>query len=68
MSLVSLFLSMTLIYFSYSAISYKIMLPYMGDMFLTSLPVLDLEACVLHEHNPLILWYRFIFSRIRLHD
>ena len=67
-SLVSLFVCMTLIYFSYSAISYKVVLSYMGDMFLCSSFIHDLEACVLREHNPLILWIKFISTRIRLYD
>ena len=45
-SLVSLFLCMTLIYFSYLAISYKVVLSFMSDMFLCSSPVLDLEAVI----------------------
>jgi hypothetical protein len=84
--LVSLFYCMTLIYFSYSAISYKVVLVRMGDLFMCSslvyhleLPVLNeqglsiqltsdlymfsvfvhkLEACVHHTHNPLILLNR----------
>ena len=67
MSLVSLFLCMTLIYFSYSTIPYKVLGSYMNDMFMCSSPVLDLEAHVLDEHNPLILWYKFICSRICLY-
>jgi len=67
-SLVSLFLCMTLIYFSYSDISYKVVLSYMSDMFLCSSFVHDLEACVLREHNSLILWYKFISTCIRLYD
>jgi hypothetical protein len=68
MSLVSLFLNITLIYFNYSSISYKVLLSYMSDMFFCFSPILDLEVCVLHEHNPLILCYRFINSRICLYD
>ena len=45
---------MTLIYFSYSAISYKVMVDHMLDMFLSSSFVHHLEACVLHEHYLLI--------------
>ena len=67
-SLVSLFLCMTLIYFSYSAISYKVVLAYMGEMILCSSFVHDLEACVLREHNPLILWYKFISTHFHLYD
>ena len=40
----------------------------MDDMFLCSSPVLDLEACVLREHNPLIMWYKFISMHIYLYD
>jgi len=67
-SLVSLFLCMTLIYFIYLSISYKVVLSYMGDMFLSSSFIHDLEARVLREHDPLILWLRLISSRIRLYD
>ena len=45
---------MTLIYFSYSAISYKVMVDHMFDMLLSSSSVHHLEACVLHEHYLLI--------------
>ena len=45
---------MTLIYFSYSAISYKVMVDHMFDMFLSSSSVHHLEACVLREHHLLI--------------
>ena len=41
---------MTLINFSYSAISYKVMVDHMIDMFLSSSLVHHLEACVLREH------------------
>ena len=54
-SLVSLFLCMTLIYFSYSAISYKVVLAYIGDSFMYSSSVHHLEARVLHEHDLSIL-------------
>jgi hypothetical protein len=57
-SLVSLFYCMTLIYFSYSSISYKVVLAYMGDLFICSSFVRKLEARVLHEHEPLILLNR----------
>ena len=53
-SLLSLFLCMTLIYFSYSAISYKVMVDYIFDMFLSSSLVHQLEARVLREHYLLI--------------
>ena len=42
---------MTLIYFSYSAISYKVVLVYMGDLFMCSSPVHHLEAPVLDEQG-----------------
>jgi hypothetical protein len=63
-----LFLCVTLIYFSYPAISYKVVLSYVGDMFLCSSFVHDLEACVFCEHNPLILRYGFLLSHICLYD
>jgi hypothetical protein len=59
---------MTLIYFSYLAISYKVVPSYMDDIFLCSSFVHDLEACVLHEHNPLFMWYKFISTHICLYD
>jgi hypothetical protein len=43
---ISLFHCMTLIYFSYSAISYKVLLVYMGDLFMCSSLVHHLEALV----------------------
>ena len=49
-SLLSLFHCMTLIYFSYSAISYKVMVDRILDVFLSSSSVHHLEACVLREH------------------
>ena len=52
--LVFIFLCMTLIYFSYSAISYKVVFACMGDMFLSSSSVHHLEARVHHEHDPSI--------------
>jgi hypothetical protein len=85
---------MTLIYFSYSAISYKVVLVYMGDLFMCSSlvhhledPILDeqglvieltsdlymfsvfvpkLEACVLHGHDPLIFSNRHRKAQICL--
>jgi hypothetical protein len=42
---------MTLIYFSYSAISYRVVLAYMGDLFMCSLFVHHLEALVLDEQG-----------------
>jgi hypothetical protein len=53
-SLVSLFYCMILIYFSYSAISYKIVPVYMVDSFMCSLLVHHLEAHVLDEQGLLI--------------
>jgi hypothetical protein len=50
-SLVSLFYCMTLIYFSYSAISYKVVLVYMGDLFMCYSLVHHLEAHVLDEQG-----------------
>jgi hypothetical protein len=47
--LVSLFYCITLIYFSYSAISYKVVLVYMGDLFTYSSLVHHLEAPILDE-------------------
>ena len=52
--IIFIFLCMTLIYFSYSAISYKVVLACMNDMFLSSSFVHHLEAHVHHEHAPLI--------------
>jgi hypothetical protein len=43
-SLVSLFYCMTLIYFSDSTISYKVVLVYMGDLFMCCSLVHHLEA------------------------
>jgi hypothetical protein len=53
-SLVSLFYFMTLIYFSYSVISYKVVLAYIGDSFMCSSFVHHLEASVLDEQGLLI--------------
>jgi hypothetical protein len=53
-SLVSLFLCVTLIYFSYSTISYNVMVVHVIVMFLSSSFVHHLEARVHHEHYPLI--------------
>ena len=50
-SLVSYFICMTLIYFSYSAISYKVVLVYMSDLFMCSSPVHHLEAPILDEQG-----------------
>jgi hypothetical protein len=52
--LIFIFLCVTLIYFSYSTISYKVMLVCMYDMFLNSSCVHHLEARVRHEHDPSI--------------
>jgi hypothetical protein len=40
---------MTLIYFSYSAISYKVVLACISYIFMCCSPALELEACVLDE-------------------
>jgi hypothetical protein len=40
-----------LIYFTYLSISYKVVLACSNDMFVCSLSVHHLEACVLDEHN-----------------
>jgi hypothetical protein len=48
-SLVSLYYCVTLIYFSDSAISYKVVLVYMGDLFMCSSLIHHLEAHVLDE-------------------
>jgi hypothetical protein len=53
-SLVSLFYCMTLIYFSYSTISYKVVLAYMGDLFMCSSFIHHLEALILDEQGLLI--------------
>jgi hypothetical protein len=53
-SLVSLFHCMTLIYFSYSSISYKVVLVCITDMFLCFSPIYRLETRVLNEHDLLI--------------
>ena len=45
---------MTLIYFSYLAISYKVMVDHILDIFLTSSSVHHLEARVLRKHYLLI--------------
>ena len=42
---------MTLMYFSYSVISYKVLLVYMSDLFMCSSPVHHLEAPVLDEQG-----------------
>jgi hypothetical protein len=50
-SLVSLFLRMTLLYFSYITISYNVVLVYMGDLFMCYSLVHHLEAHVLEEQG-----------------
>jgi hypothetical protein len=50
-SIVSLFYYMTLIYFSYSAISCKVVLAHMSDLFMCSSFVHHLEAPVLDEQG-----------------
>jgi hypothetical protein len=49
--LISLFYCITLIYFSYSAISYKVVLIYMGDLLMCSSLVHHLEAPILDEQG-----------------
>jgi hypothetical protein len=49
--LVSLFNCMTLIYFSYSGISYNVVLVYMGDLFMCSSLIHHLEPHVLDEQG-----------------
>jgi hypothetical protein len=67
MSFVSLFLRMTLINFNYSSFFYNVVLgSYVCDIITCSSSVIDLEACVLDEQNPLILCYRFICTHIFL--
>jgi hypothetical protein len=56
--LVFSFHCMTLFYFSYSAISYKVVHSCIGDMFLCYSHVHHLEARVLDEHDLLILLIR----------
>jgi hypothetical protein len=48
-SLVSLFYCMTLVYFNYITISYKVVLACMGDLFLCSSFIHHLEAPILVE-------------------
>jgi hypothetical protein len=50
-SLESLFLCMTLLYFNYITISYKVVLVCMGDLFMCSSLVHHLEAHVLDEQG-----------------
>jgi hypothetical protein len=52
--LVPLFYCMTFIYFSYSAISYKVVLVHMGDLFMCSSLIHHLDALVLDEQGLLI--------------
>jgi hypothetical protein len=49
--LISLLLCMTLIYFSYSTISNKVVLACMDDLFMCSSSVHHLEAPVVHEQG-----------------
>jgi hypothetical protein len=49
--IISLFYSTTLIYFSQSANLYKVVLVYMGDLFMYSSLVHHLEALVLDEQD-----------------
>jgi hypothetical protein len=65
--LVSLFYYMTLIYFSYLAISYKVVLAYMGDLFMCSsfvhhlkAPVLDEQGLSIHLRNDLLMSSVFV--------
>jgi hypothetical protein len=53
-SLVSLFYCMILIYFSYTTISYKVVLACMSDLFMCSSFVHQLEVPVLDEQSLLI--------------
>jgi hypothetical protein len=50
-SLISLFHYMTLFNFSYSSISYKVVLAYMGDLFMCSSFIHHLEAPILDEQD-----------------
>jgi hypothetical protein len=66
-SLVSLFYCMTLINFSYSAISYKVVLAYMSDLFMCSsfvhhleAPVLDEQGLSIHLMNDLLMSSLFV--------
>jgi hypothetical protein len=50
-SLLSLFLCMTLLYFSYVTILYKVVLVYISGLFMCSSPVHHLQAHVLDEQG-----------------
>jgi hypothetical protein len=59
---------MTLIYFSYSVISYKVVLEYVGDSFMCSSFVHHLEAHVLEEQGLSIhLMNDLIMSPLSVH-
>jgi hypothetical protein len=60
-SLASFFYCMTMIYFSYSAISYKVVLAYLGNWFMWSSFVHHLDAPVLDEQGLSIHW-QMIYS------
>jgi hypothetical protein len=49
--LVPLFYCMTLLYFSYSSISYKVVLVDMGNLFMCSSLIYHLEASILDEEG-----------------
>jgi hypothetical protein len=66
--LVPLFPCMTFIYFNYLSISYKDVLLYMSDMFLSSSSVHHLKSHVLRELDLSILLIRCNKGRIRLYD
>jgi hypothetical protein len=58
---------MTLIYFNYLAISYKVVLAYMGDLFMCSsfvhhleTPILDEQGLSIHLTNDLIMSSVFV--------
>jgi hypothetical protein len=66
-SLVSLFYCMTLIYFSFSVISYKVVLEYMDDLFMCSsfvhhleAPTLDEQGLSIHLKNDLLMSSVFV--------
>jgi hypothetical protein len=68
-SLVSLFYCMTLIYFSFSTISYKVVLAYMGDSFMCSsfvhhleAPVLDEQGLSIHLMDDLLMSLLFVYK------
>jgi hypothetical protein len=66
-SFVSLFYYMTLIHFSYSCISYEVVLAYMGDLFMCSSFIHHLEAPIhdeqdlsIHLTNDLLMSWVFV--------